>query len=129
MDLARQGKDVTVIDMIPTEKFCSNLFMFAYDALFMEVRKAGVHLQGDSRILGFTADGVEVDHSGVRETLACDDVVIALGLRSENCLAKALSAADPMNVYVIGDADHVANIRNATRMAYDAVLTMESRIL
>ncbi len=38
-------------------------------------------------------------------------------------------ADDPMNVYVIGDADQVNNIRYATRTAYDAVLTMESRFL
>ena len=61
--------------------------------------------------------------------MTCDDVVIALGLKSENKLAKELLAADPMNTYVIGDADKVNNIRYATRTAYDAVLTMESRIL
>lgn len=129
VDLARQGKDVTVIDMIPTEKFCANLFMFAYDALFMEVKKAGVKLQGGSRIVEFRENGVVVERNGQLETMTCDDVVIALGLKSENKLAKELLAADPMNTYVIGDADKVNNIRYATRTAYDAVLTMESRIL
>ena len=56
-------------------------------------------------------------------------MIIALGLKPENNLAKALMEKDPVNTYVIGDAGGVANIRNATRTAYDAVLTMESRIL
>lgn len=128
-DLGQQGHDVTVIDMIPTEKFCSNLFMFAYDALFKEIKKGGVKLQGSSRIVEFTDAGVVVERNGSRETLECDDVIIALGLKSENKLAMELVAADPMNVYVIGDADKVNNIRYATRTAYDAVLTMESRFL
>ena len=115
--------------MIPTEKFCDNLFMFAYDALFKEVRRSGLKLQGYSRIKEFTDRGVIVERDGEDVLMECDDVVIALGLKSENKLANELYEADPMNTYVIGDAYSVKNIRNATRTAYDAVLTMESRIL
>ena len=126
MDFARRGHDVTVIYMIPTEKFCISLFDFAYEALFHEVEKSGVKLQGSSKILSFTDSGVVVDHDGVEETLTCDDVIIALGLKPENKLGWELYADDPMHTFIIGDAYEVKNIRNATRTAYDAVLSMEA---
>jgi thioredoxin reductase len=129
VDFARQGHDVTVIDMVPTEDFCKDIFFFAYDALFKEVRLSGVKLMGDRRIVAFSDTGVVVDHNGTRETMEADDCVIALGLKSESALAGELYALDPMNTYIIGDADRVRNIRYATRTAYDGMLAMESRIL
>lgn len=126
VDFARKGHDVTVIDQIPTEKFCISLFDFAYEALFHEVEKSGVKLQGSSKIVSFQDNGVVVERNGAQELLECDDVIIALGLRSENKLAKELYACDPMHTFIIGDASEVKNIRNATRTAYDAVLSMEA---
>ena len=127
VDLARKGHDVTVIDMIPREKFCDDMFFFAYDALFKEVRLSGVTLQGDSKIVEFNTEGVVIERNGNTEQIKADSCVIALGLQSENSLAMELNAADPLNTYIIGDADQVKSIRHATRTAYDAVLTMESR--
>jgi 2,4-dienoyl-CoA reductase-like NADH-dependent reductase (Old Yellow Enzyme family)/thioredoxin reductase len=129
VDLARKGHDVTLIDMIPLEAFCEDLFFFAHDALFKEVRLSGVKLQGDSKILEFNSGGVLIERAGKQEQMEAGACVIALGLQSENALARELYAADPLNTYIIGDADRVRNIRHATRTAYDAVLTMESRLL
>lgn len=129
VDFARQGHDVTVIDMIPTEDYCKDIFFFAYDALFKEVRLSGVKLMGDRKIVAFFEKGVMVEHGGAKEMMEADDFVIALGLKSEHALADELYALDPQNTYIIGDANRVKNIRYATRTAYDAMLTMESRIL
>ncbi len=128
VDFARKGHHVTVIDMIPTEKFCDNLFMFAYEALFKEVRLSGVKLQGNSRILEFTEKGVVVEQEGQKKELLCDDVIIALGLKSENRLVEQLKEWDYDSVYVVGDARKVKNIRHATRTAYDAVFAMEAGV-
>ena len=129
VDFARQGHEVTVVDMILAERFCSNLFMFAYEALFKEVETWGVKLLGNRRILEFQEHGVAVEHEGVRQELSCEDAILALGLRPEDRLGQQLLQEAPMSTYIIGDAGGVKNIRNATRTAYDAVLTMESRIL
>ncbi len=126
VDLAREGKDVTVIDQIPTEDFCKSLFDFAYEALFHEVEKSSVKLQGNRKILEFTDGGVLVLHGEEREFLACDDAVIALGLRSNSELGRELYQENPMQTFLIGDAYEVKNVRNATRTAYDAVLAMEA---
>lgn len=129
VDFARKGHQVTVIDMIPTEKFCENLFMFAYEALFKEVKLSQVKLQGNCKIQKFTERGVVVEQEGTPAELTCDDVIIALGLKSENRLAEQLKEWDVPGIYVIGDARKVKNIRHATRTAYDAVLAMEAEIL
>ncbi len=128
VDFARKGHHVTVIDMIATEKFCDNLFMFAYEALFKEVRLSGVKLQGNSKILEFTEKGVVVEQEGQKKEFLCDDVIIALGLKSENRLAGQLKEWDYDSVYVVGDARKVKNIRHATRTAYDAVFAMEAGV-
>ncbi len=127
VDFARAGHDVTGIDMIPREDFGKDMFFFAYDALFKEVRLSGVKLLGGSKIVAFNDEGVIIERDGNQERMEADDCIIALGLRSDNALANELYAQDPINTYIIGDAEHVANIRHATRTAYDAVLNMESR--
>ena len=126
VDMARQGKKVTVVDMIPQKDFCKGLFDFAYEALFHEVEKMGVRLQGESKILEFSENGVVVERDGMREVLVCDDSVIALGLKSNYELGGTLYRENPMHTFIIGDACQVKNIRHATRTAFDAVLAMEA---
>jgi 2,4-dienoyl-CoA reductase-like NADH-dependent reductase (Old Yellow Enzyme family)/thioredoxin reductase len=126
VDLARAGHDVTVIDMIPTEDFCKDMFFFAYEALFKEVRLAGVKLQGDSRIVAFNERGVLIERGGKTEQMEADDCIIALGLAPVDELAWQLYTQNPMSTFIIGDASRVKNIRNATRMAFDGVLAMEA---
>lgn len=126
VDLAREGKQITVVDMIPRKDFCKSLFDFAHEALFHEVEKTDVVLLGSSRILEFTEKGVSVERNGQRELLECEDAIIALGLRSNRQLGDALYAKAPMKTFLIGDACEVKNVRHATRTAYDAVLAMEA---
>lgn len=126
VDLAREGKKVTVVDQIPVEDFCKSLFDFAYEALFHEVKKYGVQLEGNSRVLEFTEKGVRIQNNEKEQLLPCDDAIIALGLRSNSGLGQELYAKNPMQTFLIGDAYQVKNIRHATRTAFDAVLAMEA---
>lgn len=129
VDLAREGHEVTVVDQIAREDFCKSLFDFAYEALFHEVERSGVTLLGSSRILEFAEEGVWIQREGNRKLLACEDAVIALGLRSNRNLGDVLYAKEPLQTYLIGDACEVKNIRHATRTAYDAVIAMEAFLL
>jgi 2,4-dienoyl-CoA reductase-like NADH-dependent reductase (Old Yellow Enzyme family)/thioredoxin reductase len=122
VDLARRGKDVTVIDQIPTEDFCKDMFFFAYEALFAEVGKSGVRLQGGSRILEFNNLGVVVERDGRRIQMEADAVIIALGLQAQNNLAEKLLPLNPLNTYVVGDADGVKNIRKANYTAFNCAM-------
>ena len=126
VDLAKSGKKVTVLDMIPREMFCNSLSDFAYEALFHEVKKTDMELLGDRKILRFTEGGVLVDHDGAEELIPCDNTIIALGLKADRSLGDRLYEKEPFRTFIIGDASEVKNIRNATRTAYDAVLAMEA---
>lgn len=121
--LSREGKKVTVVDMIPSEKFCESMFSITRTALFDEVEEGKVKLCGSHKIIEFNKQGVMVEGpDGKRETLAADTVVIALGLKSENKLAAEISALMPLDTYVIGDADGVETIRKANKTGFDVAV-------
>lgn len=121
--LAREGKKVTVVDMIPEENFCASMFSITRKALFDEVEEGGVTLMGNRRILQFNAQGVVVEKAdGGQETLAADTIVIALGLKPENKLAQEIQSMMPLDTYVIGDADGVETIRKANKTGFDVAM-------
>lgn len=121
--LSREGKRVTVIDMIPEEEFCASMFSITRKALFDEVEEGGVQLMGNRKILEFKEKGVLVQKTdGSQETIPADTVVIALGLKSENKLAQEITSLMPMSTYVIGDADGVETIRKANKTGFDVAM-------
>lgn len=124
VDLAKSGKDVTVIDQISTEQFCSELFFFAYEALFREVHRYGVKLEGNCIITSFPDSGVAVEKEGKPLQLGADSVIIALGLKPENELALQLVRRDPLNTYIVGDAGGIHNIRSANDAAFFAAVEL-----
>ena len=120
--LAREGKEVTVVDMVPTEDFCKDLFFITRIALFDEVEKYNVKLVGNSKIEEFTGIGVVVvNKEGIRTTLEADTAVIALGLKSNNKLADEIIKKMPLNAYVVGDCESASmkHVRNANFSAFN----------
>lgn len=117
--LAREGKNVTVVDMIPVEKFCDSMFAITRKALFDEVEAGGVKLIGDRKIISFGKEGVNVKGENGTEIIAADTVVLALGMESENALASEILSIMPLDTYVIGDADGVETVRKANKTGFD----------
>jgi 2,4-dienoyl-CoA reductase-like NADH-dependent reductase (Old Yellow Enzyme family)/thioredoxin reductase len=123
--LAREGKDVTVVDMIPVEKFCESMFSITRKALFDEVEAGNVKLAGGSKIIEFKAEGVVVeDASGSPKTIPADTIVISLGLKPEDKLAEEILSLLPFDTYVIGDADGVETLRKANKTGFDVAVEL-----
>ncbi|MCI8539155.1 MAG: FAD-dependent oxidoreductase [Oscillospiraceae bacterium] len=102
--LTMEGKEVTVIDMVPVEGFCANMPIFNKADLFDQLEKAGAKLVGGQKIVQFTGAGMETaDSEGVTHLWAADSFVNALGVAPENKLALALLAKYPTGVYLVGD--------------------------
>ena len=102
--LSQEGKQVTVVDMIPAEAFCATMPIFNKADLFDQLEKGGVKLVGGVKIKCFTDDGVEaVDADGNDVLFAADAYVNALGVTPENKLALALMSKYGTDVYMIGD--------------------------
>lgn len=117
--LSREGKEVTVVDMIPVDQFCSKMFAITRKALFDEVWHGHVQQIGDSKVVEINADGVVIETAGEKKLLPCDTVVTAFGLKSVNSLYSELLEEMPLNTYCIGDADGVETVRKATKTGFD----------
>lgn len=114
LQLARDGHDVTVVDMIPAEDFCKSMFYIIRYSLLDEVRDAGVKFLGDCKILEFSKEGVAVEsRDGIRLMVEADDAVIALGLKSNNALYQEIAREIPVDTYHIGDSVKARNIFKA----------------
>ena len=60
------------------------------------------------------------DKKGNKSEVATDYVVLSLGAKSENALYNELNNAG-INTYLIGDAEKVGRIADATRSAFECV--------
>ncbi len=119
--LAREGHEVTVIDMLSMEaverkdKAISRVHRLA--------QAAGVGFRGGLRLKAVTADGVLAEDSEGRElSLPCDTVVFSLGVRPRKEALEALSGLAEKTV-LLGDChSRAGNITSAVREAFYAAM-------
>lgn len=120
LQLAREGKDVTVIDMIPESDFAKGQFYIIRSSLMAEIKKAGVKFAGNLRIKEYTDNGIIVtDKAGNEFEMKADTVVNALGLKADDTLYKEIKAEMPWDTYGAGDCLCSKNIYNATFSAFN----------
>lgn len=110
LHLAQKGKKVTIVEM--TENLASGIFESNRRDLLQLLTKYGVDLLTGTSILEITDDGAVVsDKSGTR-TLKADTVVLALGLKPEVGLLKAMEGKQA-EMWSIGDCVEPRKVINA----------------
>jgi 2,4-dienoyl-CoA reductase-like NADH-dependent reductase (Old Yellow Enzyme family)/thioredoxin reductase len=120
LQLARDGKSVTVVDMIPAEDFAKGQFYIIRSSLMAEIKDAGVKFAGNLKVKEFIDDGIVVtDKVGNEFIMKADTVVNALGLKADDKLYKELAAEMPWDTYAAGDCLCSKNIYNATFSAFN----------
>jgi glycine/D-amino acid oxidase-like deaminating enzyme len=120
LQLAREGKDVTVVDMIPAEDFAKGEFYIIRTSLMAEIKKAGVKFAGELRIKEYIASGVVVtDKNGNEFIMKADTIVNALGLKADDKLYREIAEEMPWATYAVGDCLRPKNIFNATFSAFN----------
>lgn len=119
LGLAMEGKEVTVVDMLPVEEFVAEIFVATRNMLFMLLNKHNVKLIGGNKVEKVTTEGVEIiDHDWQRTVLPCDTVVTAFGLVSNTDGFDELLHLIP-ETYVLGDCgDGPKSIANANYTAF-----------
>ncbi len=124
LTLAMEGKDVTVIDLLPVDKFCANMPIFNKADLFSHLNQYGVRLVGERRITAVTDTGVETTApDGERQLYIAETVIIALGVKPENKLGLQLLGRYGSDVHVIGDCAATGRtFYHANQEAYHASL-------
>ena len=122
--LGMEGKQVTVIDQIPVEKFADGMPVFNHIELNHQLEKYGVTLVGGQKITAFTENGVETaDASGDKQAFAGDTYVLALGVKPDNRLAQQLLSTYAEGVYVVGDCVSTGRVlADANQEAFHAAI-------
>lgn len=120
LQLAREGKNVTVVDMIPEEQFAIGQFYIIRSSLMHEIKAAGVKFAGSLKVKEIFDDGIKVEDNSHNELIMqADSIVNALGLKANNQLFEEIYQIMPWATYAIGDCVAPKNIYNATFSAFN----------
>lgn len=117
--LAMEGRDVTVVDMIPVDEFGKDVVVFQENMLKMLLEKHGVKLVGSQKVRRITDKGVEaMDKTWNTHFHPADTVVVALGLKPRTDAVAELSGL-VAETYVVGDCGRGRAIHDANHMAFN----------
>jgi pyruvate/2-oxoglutarate dehydrogenase complex dihydrolipoamide dehydrogenase (E3) component len=124
IDLKREGKEVTVIEMMDGYQSLMASASGGFDDLMALIKELDIPV-----LLGTKLDAVEDDFvlctdikSGACKKLAADTVLLAIGVTPKHEEADMLRRSCPeTSAFIIGDCHHVGdNIANATMSALKA---------
>ena len=121
LQLAVDGHEVTLVDMVPEEEFYKDMIFFMYAALTQKLDEYGVVRRGSCAVKEFTPEGVVVVNAeGTEELLEADTAVTAFGIKAD--AGKIEELRDVVaKTFVVGDAHKVGVIGDAINAAYWAV--------
>ncbi|SHI09550.1 2,4-dienoyl-CoA reductase [Sporobacter termitidis DSM 10068] len=122
--LAMEGGDVTVVDIIPEDGFAAGLSELTRGMLMLLLGEHHVKLLGDHIVRSIDRDGVHIEGRDWKyRTLEADYVVDAMGMKNDPSAAAAYTDLIP-DVFVVGDAYGVGNIKSANLSAYNAAMNI-----
>ena len=121
--LTENNSKVTIIEM--AKETAPGTWMQHKDDILPKLINAGAEIFTGEKLLQVNKGYIVTENvdTGKTKNIPCDKVVLALGSRSENRLAKELSEKG-FNVVSIGDAQKVGKIADATKAAYQAALNV-----
>lgn len=125
LNLAMQGKNVTVADMIPEEEFGRGGAKFNQLALVDLLKKNGVIFKGKRKLMEVTQIGAVFEkENGEKEILPCDQAVLSLGVRPDAEVLKQFETC-ASEVRFLGDcATKAGNLYYAVHSAHEAATTV-----
>ena len=118
------GREVTVLEMEPRLGMGDNILHG--QAVGIELNKAKVSLQFNTKAIKITSAGVWGESNGDKTFFEADSVVLALGFASNHNDAEPLRFCAP-EYHRIGDSLAVRNIYEATRVAHHIALDIGER--
>lgn len=125
LNLALQGKKVTVVDMIPEAEFGRGGAKFNQIALTDMLEKNGVIFRGNLKLKEVTAAGATFEkENGETTEIPCDQVVLSLGVRPDENLLQQFASCAP-EVINIGDCSvRAGNLYHAIHSAHETAATL-----
>jgi 2,4-dienoyl-CoA reductase-like NADH-dependent reductase (Old Yellow Enzyme family)/thioredoxin reductase len=119
LGLALEGCSVTVVDMIPETRFAEGVMDITRTMLLSLLHDNHVTFIGDHIVRSIDENGVHIEgRDWSCKTLEADFVVESFGMASDRETADLFTELIP-EVYVVGDALEVRNIKHCTLTAYN----------
>ncbi len=115
------GREVTIIEML--DKVADNVGRTGRWSLMKSLRYMNVKLRTRTRLLEITDEAVIVETESGKETIPADTIVMAVGSRPVDALAKQVKA-NGTEVITIGDAKKPRKISDAVREGFEAGLAV-----
>jgi 2,4-dienoyl-CoA reductase-like NADH-dependent reductase (Old Yellow Enzyme family)/thioredoxin reductase len=125
LSLGREGKDVTIIEMMPFERVIMSAPVVNMVALSMLIREQGIKYLAETKLLEVKENQIRVtDSDGNEKWMECDTLVHALGMTPDK--SGALIFEDTADeVYYTGDcAVSRGNLWTATSSAHHIALEL-----
>ena len=126
LSLAKKGKKVKIIDMIPAEAVGRDGVEISMIGLREELEKAGVEIECNLRLLDVDGTGALVESTldGAKKTIAADTVVLSLGVRADEAAVYAFDDVCSEVMYIGDCASSGGTLYNAIHTAFDAAMSL-----
>ncbi len=119
LELAREGKQVVLVDMLPQAELCKDAFELIRVSLMNQLAASDIVTHYSSRVCKITSDGVEIiDKDNKTRLLAADTVITAFGMTPNTAVITGLVDVVP-ETYVVGDSNQAGNIAGANTDAFN----------
>jgi len=118
--LARGGKEVSVIEMLP-ELAAASAYAPQLAIQDLLPRECDVHVNARSSYITDHSVGYVDLTDGTEHEIPCDTVVFSAGMRSRTALAESFRACAPI-FFKLGDCEQAKNVRVCNRTAFDAAM-------
>lgn len=121
--IAKDGNVVTVIEM--ADQISPKTYSQHLNDIMPRLKKYNVRFITGHKLMKIFENSITIESVGSKQTqtLETDNVVLSVGVKSENRLFKELEGTRA-NVYLIGDAKKAGRIAQATRTAYELALKL-----
>lgn len=121
VDLAMQGKDVTLLEMQGPEALLNGSSLINRFSLQSLLMKHGVKVITNTKLEEITDKGIKTINSRFQwKEYEADTVALALGMRPrKDVIAKLRHAIPETEVYIIGDGKQIGNVYSAVHAGFD----------
>jgi len=124
LELARDGKQVTLVDMLPQAELCLNAFELMRFTLMKLLAESGIETCYENRVSKIISEGVEIaGKDGKARLLEADTVITAFGLARNAAAIEELSDVIP-ETYIVGDSNSVGDIARANTDAFNIAVEL-----
>ncbi len=124
LQLAQEGKEVVLIDMLPEDQIARDTSDAGRMALLDLLKQHGVQLKTEVTLTEITPTAaVVVDASGGRIELNADSVVLALGMEALSAESRALQKSAPES-YIVGDCSTPRDLMAAIHEGFNVAVEL-----